>query len=162
MFKTEDSRVQEILDNLQSLSREVAELRGERESLREERRLTKTAADLRAEIETAKIERSTLQEAHEREVREVKHMVGLEKKRAEFEKDAAIREAKLEVRESAVDGKIETFTEKLEFVQAQLTEQITYLKDDIIKEVFKRLPVVEVNKSLDFSSNGRDHKAVEA
>jgi hypothetical protein len=155
VFKSQtDPVAAELLDEIRSLKRDVAQLHGEREATKEELGLAKEAIALRREIETQKIERDRLKEAHEREVREVKHMVGLEKKRAEWEKEAAIREAKLEVREQAVDAKIDAFTEKLEFVQEQLTEQITYLKDDIIKEVFKRLPVVEVNKNLDFSANG--------
>lgn len=153
--KKNDPVAQQILDQIEDLAKKVSKLRGEHEELG----LAAEAAKLRRDIEESKIARDRLKETNDREIREVKHMVGLEKKRAEWEKESAIREARLEVRESAVDEKIQAFTEKLEFVEKQLTDQITYLKDDIVKEVFKRLPVVEVNKTLDFGQNGNSAKA---
>jgi septal ring factor EnvC (AmiA/AmiB activator) len=160
MFGT-DPVLRDLNSRITELTREVAALRGERQAARDDLAQLQDARELREEIETLKLEKGRLEEEHAREVREVRHMVGLEKMRGEFEREQATREARLEVREGAVDDKVQAFTERMEFVREQLTEQISYLKNDIISEVFKRLPVVEVNKTLEFSTDGGNGAASE-
>jgi predicted nucleic acid-binding Zn-ribbon protein len=46
-------------------------------------------------------------------------------------------------------------------LREEIETLISYLKNDIISEVFKRLPVVEVNKTLEFSTDGGNGAASE-
>lgn len=160
--KKSDPVAQELLDEIHKLSKEVAALRGERDAGKDAIKLTDDVGRLKKELVDLRIEKAVEQEDNAREKREVEHMVGLEKKRAAQERDLAIREAQLKVKEEAVDARVTQFEEKMDFVEKSLTAQVQYLKDDIIKEVFKRLPVVEVNKNLNFTngtSGARKEKA---
>lgn len=144
----EDSALATLTGQIRSLTKEVAGLRGERDAQQGLRDLTDERNDLTARIERLKIEKDRTDETNRRERREVEHMVGLEKKRMEQERILAVREAELKVKEDAVDAKVAALTEQLDFSTKELGSQITYLKDDIIKQVFERLPIVEVNKTV--------------
>ena len=96
----------------------------------------------------------------DREKREVEHMVGLQKKRAEQERELAVKEAKLAVREGNLSAKESAFEERLEKVTEQLKDQIDYLRGDIIKAILDRLPTFNVETALEphrllGSGNGR-------
>src|SRR2546425_3881351 len=97
MFK--DPASEKILTELRDLKRQVAEIQGERDAVREDLKLSQNVVRLREELETLRIEKDRKQEEHAREKRDTEHMVGLQKKRQEFEEDAAKREAVLTVRE---------------------------------------------------------------
>ena len=96
-----------------------------------------------------KIEKSVETEKHERERREVEHMVGLQKKRADQEQELAVKAAELAVREGNLSAKEDQFEERLKNVTEQLLAQIEYLRTDIIAQILQRLPTFEVKTALE-------------
>lgn len=105
--------------------------------------LSKQVKDLRESIAKLEIDKSKLTEAHEREQRETEHMVGLQRKRGEFEVEAAKREATIQVREENLAAERDQFEKQMSFRTEQLDGQITYLQD-IMGQVLSRLPSIDV------------------
>lgn len=105
--------------------------------------LSKQVKDLRASIAKLEIDKSKLTEAHEREQREIEHMVGLQRKRGEFEVQAAKREATIQVREENLAAERTQFEKQMSFRTEQFDGQITYLQD-IMGQVLSRLPSIDV------------------
>jgi len=110
---------------------------------REITRLQDTVTSLKKEIETLTIEKDRKEEDFARREREIEHKVGLEKKRSEFERDAAKREATLELREEALGAKEEAFRERMEFLTTRFEEEVTYQRD-VLEKVLARLPSAEI------------------
>ena len=142
--KTTD-RTDELLARIEELSAQIAELKGEATGLRRTRSLTEEVDRLREEIARLKVEKSTLEEANAREKREVEHMVGLERKRAEHDRDNAIREVKLAVREENLAAERERFDREMEFREERFTSEVGYLKD-LMEKILERLPTVSVSQ----------------
>lgn len=103
----------------------------------------KQVTDLRAEIETLKIEHSRKQEERAREERELRHMIGLEKKRQEFEVESAKKETALKVREENLTADRKRFDEQMAFNTARFEKMEVYLKE-MMSEILGRLPNVNV------------------
>jgi hypothetical protein len=99
--------------------------------------------DLRAEIETLKIEKGRKQEEHAKEERELRHMIGLEKKRQEFEIAQAKKETALTVREENLTADKKRFAEEMTFQRTRFEEEVKYLKD-MMKDILDRLPNVNM------------------
>lgn len=130
-----------------SLKEEIAELKGERKARQKELGLTDDVIRLKTEIEDLRISKGRLTEEHERERRELTHMVGLEKKRQEQELAAGKREAVLSVREENLAADRERFEEQMEFTRERFEKEVGYLKD-LMVQVLERLPTVNVNKTV--------------
>jgi hypothetical protein len=103
----------------------------------------KDVSNLRAEIETLKIEKGRKQEEHAKEERELRHMIGLEKKRQEFEIEQARKETSLKVREDNLAAEKARFEEHLKFNTDRFTSMEKYLKE-MMEKVLDRLPNVNV------------------
>jgi hypothetical protein len=138
-----NKRTLELLERLESVSQELAETRGTFEGSKRALQLSKSVTELREEIEKLKIERSTVTEQHEREKRETEHMVGLQRKRGEFEIEAAKREATLIVREEQLTAQREQFKQEQTFRQERFDEQVEYLQG-LMSQILKRLPTIGV------------------
>ena len=110
----------------------------------------KQVTDLRAEIETLKIEKGRKHEEHAKEERELRHMIGLEKKRQEFEIEQARKETSLTVREENLAAEKTRFTEQMKFHEDRFKEEVGYLKG-MVKEVLDRLP----NINMEIEKRGR-------
>lgn len=104
---------------------------------------------LKTQISDLEIAKSKLTEQHEREERDLKHMIGLEKKRQEVELAQATREAKLAVREENLAHERKQFEQQLAFNTERFTTMEKYLKE-MLSDILKRLPDV----SLRMKSNG--------
>jgi hypothetical protein len=114
----------------------------------EEKALTKELFELKRKISQTQIDHDREKEGWQRERREVEHMVGLQKNRADQERELAVKAAQLEVREGNLKTKEDGFEERMEKVTAQLTDQIAYLRNDIIKAILERLPTFNVDTVL--------------
>ena len=104
---------------------------------------------LKTQIADLEIAKSKLAEKHERDERELRHMVGLEKKRQAVELEQATREAKLSVREENLAHERKQFEAQLAFNTERFTTMEKYLKE-MLSDILKRLPDV----SLRMKSNG--------
>jgi hypothetical protein len=96
--------------------------------------------ELREEIETLTIEKERREEEFARREREVEHKVGLERKRQEFEVDAAKREAVVTVREENLKADKKRFEEAM---KAQ-SERLDDMKE-LLLEMMKRLPTANID-----------------
>lgn len=141
-----EMRESELLDRLEEVTRELAEVRGTFDGTKTAVKLAQQINTLREEISTLKVDKSVLTEAHNREKREVEHEVGLHRKQMDFELDSARREALLEVREANLDHERKAFEEQQAFRQEQFDGQITYIKD-ITAQILERLPAIGVKLS---------------
>ena len=152
MFKEKvDPQIEALLDEIRGLRSQLREARSERDEARDKVKLEAKLTDLKKQIADMEIDKDRLTEAHEREKREVKHMVGLEKKRQEFEIDQAKRETTVKVREENLTADRKRFEEQMEFTTDRFKDEVGYLKD-LMGQVLDRLPTVTVDKSVQQSS----------
>lgn len=152
------ARTEILLDRLSTVSKELAELRGTFDTAKDAAGLTKQVRTLRQEISTLEVEQSKLTERHEREQRETEHMVGLQRKRGEFEIESARREAVLEVREENLKAEREQFSTQMAFEKQQFDGQVKYLQD-LMGQILKRLPTIGVDLSGEASPTVGEKKA---
>lgn len=141
------SDLDRLAAEVRKLSKEVAELTGQKDYLDETVSLTEKINSLQRTITDLEIKKDRIEEKHAREVREVEHKVGLERNRQEFEAeqsrqeiDAARREAILEVREENLAQEREAFEKQMEFVTKRFTEEVEGLR----KFLNKLMPDVTV------------------
>lgn len=132
-------------------SREEAELLKRLRSIQSNEPDTVTAlsADvirLKTQIATLEINRDKMKEDHDREDRELRHMIGLEKKRQEVEMAQATREAKLAVREENLANERKEFERQLAFNTERFQTMEKYMKD-MFADVLGRLPNINVKMS---------------
>lgn len=155
--KTDDALMaerQELLTEIRGLRRDLQDARTERDDLRQRTKLTDEITDLKKQVVDQEIRRDKLTEDHEREKREVKHMVGLEKKRQEFEIDQARRETTVTVREENLAADRKRFEDQMKFTTERFESEVGYLKD-LMGEVLDRLPTVTVDKVSDIGRRRR-------
>ncbi len=157
MGRKQDLILEDLAKDIQRLTKQVASLKGEQDYLDERRMAQQTIYDLKEEIEQLKISKSRVTEEHEKEKREVKHLVGLERKRSEWEHEKAMeevdqarRQAQLEVREENLAKERETFVTQMDFTTKRMTEEI----NRITKLFSKLVPNIEVALSNAGSGNG--------
>lgn len=105
--------------------------------------LSAEVLDLKRQISELEISKSKKQEEFDKEERELRHMIGLEKKRQEFEIEQAKRETTVLVREENLAEDKKRFTEQLEFNTKRFETMEKYLKDTL-SDVLDRLPNINV------------------
>jgi hypothetical protein len=105
--------------------------------------LTAEVITLKKRIVDLEIQEAKIKEAHEREDRELRHMIGLEKNRQAVEIAQAKRETELDVREGNLKAERERFEEHLKFNTERFTTMEKYLKE-MFSDVLKRLPDVNL------------------
>ena len=135
-------------------SREEAELLKRLRSIQTNPESTTALSDevlrLKKQIVDLEINRDKLKETHEREDRELRHMIGLEKKRQEVEMALATREAKLAVREENLANERKEFERQLAFNTERFSTMEKYLKE-MFTDVLGRLP----NVNMEITKRGR-------
>ena len=119
----------------------VAALSGATDKVKEALKLGGQVHALKEELTTLRIDKSKKEEEFAREKREVEHMVGLERKRQEFEMEAAKRGAVLDVREENLKAERKRFEEAMSFHDKRFTEEVGYLKE-MIGRVLEAIPNV--------------------
>jgi chromosome segregation ATPase len=137
--QVKDPVSEEILAEIQGLKREVASLKGEREAFTDLVELEEQRQQLLKQVTDMEITHGKAKEEWDRERREVEHMVGLQRKRGEFESEAAVTEAKLAVREENLSAAKERFKEQMDFVEARFDQQFEAL-NSLMEKVFERMP----------------------
>jgi DNA repair exonuclease SbcCD ATPase subunit len=160
-----DQQFDALTEEIRGLAREIAKLQGEKDNLEGIRSLSDEVLYLKESIEDLKIKELRLREEQEKEKRETRHMVGLERKRQEFEAeqhiqeiDLAKQEAVLVVREENLDSEREAFEKQMEFITDRLTSETGYLRE-IMESILGRLPDVSVTLEREFvgaAVNGDD------
>lgn len=135
-------RFDALMEELAELKASVAELRGDRTGHARARKLEDELDKLKRELTDKQIEYDREHEKWEREKREVEHMVGLQRKRSEFESDAASREAKLTVREENLKAQQERFDEHVQFIEKRFEQQFKSL-EKLTSQILERLPTTK-------------------
>ena len=143
-----DKEKTQLNEAIVALKEEIAELKGERKARQKELGLTDDVIRLKTEIEDLRIQKSRLTEEHEREKRELTHMIGLEKARQEFEVEEATQKATLSVREENLKAERQRFDDHMAFTEKRFTKEVSYLQD-LMAKILERLPTVTVDKSID-------------
>lgn len=111
--------------------------------------LTETSAlsaevlSLKRQIADLEVNKSRIQEEHDKQDRELRHMIGLEKKRQESEIVSAKRDTELTVREGNLAAEKARFEEQLKFNTQRFETMEKYLKD-MLSDILERLPNVNV------------------
>jgi len=143
--KREISRLEKSISELE---KQLRTLNGERDSILEEINLGDKIKQLNERIVTLEIQEAKIKENHEREKREIEHMVGLQRQTMEFEKGSATKDAVLSVREESLNSERVQFEKQMDFITSRFNDEVKYLKDDIIKTLAERIPVVTVDKTI--------------
>lgn len=103
--------------------------------------LTAEVLTLKRQIASLEIDKSKIQEEHSRQERELRHMIGLEKKRQEVELVQAKKDTELTLREGNLVAERARFEEQLKFNTSRFETMEKYLKD-MMGDILKRLPNV--------------------
>lgn len=144
MFGTTDAKVEALAEEIRKLSKRVAELKGERDQVSEELGLSGRIAGLEREKTAKEIELDRVKEQHEREKRDIEHMVGLHKDRVKQEIDLARREQTITVREENLKADRDRFEEQMKFMTKRMETEMERL-NGLTSEILERLPKFNVD-----------------
>jgi len=145
MFRTTtDAKVEALAEEIRKLSKRVAELKGERDQVSEELGLSARIASLEREKTAKEIELDRVKEQHEREKRDIEHMVGLHKDRVKQEIDLARREQTITVREENLKADRDRFEEQMKFMTKRMETEMERL-NGLTSEILERLPKFNVD-----------------
>lgn len=142
-----DATSQKLLGEITGLRKQIADLIGQRDSLKEETKLQGTIKQLRAEVEKLTIESERIEEEQERKEREVRHEVGLLRKQVTAEQEIAVNAAKLEVREENLQADRDRFENQMKFTTERFEREVNYLRE-IAGQLMERLPLIAVNSKF--------------
>lgn len=106
-------------------------------------RLSIDIVNLKKQISDLEIQQAKKQEDWDRREREIEHKVGLERKRQEFEVDAASRKATLDIQEKNLAADKDRFKAEMDFQRSRLEGEVGSLRE-LVGEMLKRLPSAEV------------------
>lgn len=144
---TEDSKIQALTDEIKTLSKRVADLKGERDSVTEELGLSAKLIALEKEKTSKEIELDRVKEDHAREKRDIEHMVGLHKDRVKQEIELAKRDSTLSVREENLKADRDRFDDQMKFMQKRMETELERL-NKLTSEILTRLPTVKVDRKI--------------
>lgn len=99
---------------------------------------------LKQQIADLEITKGRIQEAHEKQERQLRHEIGLEKNRQKVELEQAKKEASLTLREGNLAKDEQRFAQQLAFNTERFQTMETYLKETL-GAVLERLPHVNVD-----------------
>jgi len=144
----------QLTDTVLDLTAQIAKLEATLKARGKETELTTEANVLREQIAKLNIDKDRIVETNAREKREVTHMVGLERKRQEFEAEQALagieqarKEAVLEVKTENLATEREAFKKEMDFREARFNQEVGYLKD-LMGQILERLPTVTVDRQI--------------
>src|SRR5687768_10452665 len=129
MFLKKPVQLQKLSEEIERLTREVSSLRAEKKRVPEQRDPQAEITSLKTQVSDLEITRDKKQEDFDRRERELTHMIGLEKKRQEFEINKSVEDARLAVREENLKAEREQFSKEIKFKEDQLSGQIEYLQE---------------------------------
>src|SRR4051812_46799163 len=105
--------------------------------------LSEQVLNLKREIAGLEISKSKQKEDHDRQERELRHMIGLEKKRQEVEIVQSKKDTELTVREGNLAAEKKRFEENLKFNTERFEKMEGYLKS-MMTDILARLPNVNM------------------
>lgn len=161
--KTDDAEkgvTDKILGELRALKIQVTELRAERDAVTDVQALEEERVSLKRELTDLQIEFDREQEKWDREKRDVTHMVGLQKKRGEFETNSASREAKLAVREENLEADKARFEEHVNFMEKRFEEELKATRK-MMEKFLDRMPETKQLITVGGNGNSRAKALVE-
>lgn len=132
-----------LLEEIRGLRKDIVEIKSRKAILEREVDLTGEVVRLKKDISDLEINKSKLQEGHDKQDRELRHMIGLEKKRQEVELVQGKKEAELSVREQGLVADQKRFADEMGFQRARFEQEVGYLKE-MMKDILARLPNVNV------------------
>ncbi|HEY8057133.1 MAG TPA: hypothetical protein VID94_00210 [Acidimicrobiales bacterium] len=152
--KPTDEQEAALRTTLDGLKDQIASLEVAIKHRSKESELVVEANALRESIAKLNIDKDRIVEANAREKREVTHMVGLERKRQEFEAEEARKgierareEAVLDVRQENLKAERDAFQKEMDFREQRFTAEVGYLKD-LMAQILERLPTVTVDRQI--------------
>jgi predicted nucleic acid-binding Zn-ribbon protein len=153
-------RFDALMEEMADLKRSVTELKGERAATSKIRDMEREYVDTKRQLTDLQIEFDKEKEKHAREKREVEHLVGLERKRSEFEREAAVTEAKVAVREENLSAEQQRFKDQMKFITDRFEKEIDQSKE-LMMEILARLPKVEALMKLQSGNGSKEPVGVE-
>lgn len=129
-------------EQLTELGRDLSFLKGELTEVTEKLQLVDDYAVVKKELTDKQIELDKLRERHERENREIEHKLGLHKVQVAQERHAAVQEAKLAVREEALEAQKGQFQNEMKFMQDRFEKEVESQRK-LVEQVLERLPKFE-------------------
>lgn len=145
--KTDDARLDALTSEIRTLSKRVADLKGERDSVTDELGLSKRLVALEKEKTAKEIELDRVKEDHQREKREIDHKIGLHRQRVEQEIELSRKEAVLDVREENLKKDRERFEQEMDYTRKRFSEEVERLTT-LQKEILERLPKWNVDRKM--------------
>jgi actin-related protein len=146
-------RDQKELDEIRTMSQEIARLTGQIAALVEQRDSSQELNELKDRIEEKKRESERLTEEHGRKIRDITHEVGLLKIAQEQDAEHQKREitlaeqtAVLKVREENLSADQARFKGEMDFQREQTRTEIGGLRT-LVAQLLDRLPVIDVELS---------------
>jgi hypothetical protein len=140
-------QLENLANSTAALQVQITELKGERDAL-------KRVKSLQEQISRLEIDKAKIVEDNDRKIRETTHMVGLERKRQEFEAEQAKKgieharkEAILEVQAENLETERAAFVKEMKFREERFTQEVGYLKD-LMTQILDRLPTVTVDRQI--------------
>ena len=109
--------------------------------------LTEEITRLKRQVVELEIQESKIKELHAKEDRELRHMIGLEKKRQEVELEQTKKGAVLEVREENLKAEKDRFTDEMKFMRSQFDGEMKRM-ESIYKDIMARMPTVTVDRVI--------------
>jgi len=152
--KAFDKQIDRLNNTTAKLETEIVRLKAERDAIGVERDATKRVKQLQEQISRLEIDKAKIVEDNDRKIRETTHMVGLERKRQEFEAEQskkgiehARKEAILEVQAENLETERAAFVKEMKFREERFTQEVGYLKD-LMTQILDRLPTVTVDRQI--------------
>jgi chromosome segregation ATPase len=136
-----------ILEEIEKLSIDLAEVKGDVKGTSSVRRLQNEQTKLKEQIADYGIEKSRIEEEFARERREIEHHVGLERERTTLEIQQAGQQARLDVREENLQAEKDRFKEHMDFYKEQMDRHIDDVKN-LLNQVMTRIPTVTVDRKI--------------
>jgi hypothetical protein len=136
----------ELLEEIRGLRKEIVEIEARKAAIARDVELSDEVVRLKRDISDLKIDKSRIEEDHAKQERELRHMIGLEKKRQEVELVQGTQAAVLKVREENLAADKKRFEDQMTFQQQRFEAEVRYLKD-MMGDILARLP--NVNVALD-------------
>ena len=144
LFSRKDALTEEAREAITEVVTEAVrkEMSNAASRLKEATSLGDRVQELKKQVADLEIQRDKKKEEFDRREREVEHMVGLERKRQEFETDAAKRGATLDVREANLKADRDRFEKQMEFQNDRFTKEVVYLKE-LVERTLAAIPGTE-------------------
>jgi chromosome segregation ATPase len=136
------ARFDRLIKELGEVKTSLTELKAERRAIRRVQDLETEYEDLKRQLTDKQIEYDREKEKWEREKRDTEHMVGLQKRRGEFEADSAKRDATLTVREENLKAQQDRFAEQVKFIEKRFDQQFEAL-NGLMEKVIERMPTTK-------------------